>query len=226
MKKVVSFITAGHAPREDIVEELGTHLSKEIMIRQKGALDHLSAKEVKRELEPMNGEPVITSRILDKTMMNLSKAKVMPLLQRAVDGECRDGADVIVLLCTNAFDRLHSRVPMIIPYQLLRGVVTAVQSDCKTGALFPYADYAGQMEENWRKSGVQVAYKCASPMEKCFHRYTEFFREEAVEMLILDCIGYTYECRDFFSRELGITVVHPRTVIVNVIHSLLCLDKC
>jgi len=47
MKKKVSFVTVGHSPREDIMDELQSHLSEEIEVRQLGALDSLSIREVK-----------------------------------------------------------------------------------------------------------------------------------------------------------------------------------
>ena len=36
MKKKVSFVTVGHSPREDIMDELQSHLSEEIEVRSAG----------------------------------------------------------------------------------------------------------------------------------------------------------------------------------------------
>lgn len=223
MKKTVSFITAGHSPREDIVDELKEYLSEQITIRQRGALDHLSAGEARKELAPASGEPVLTARLSDKSMADFSRKRIMPLLCQAVDEECRNGADVIVILCTSAFDEIHCSVPVIIPFHLLRGIVTAVKADCSAGALFPFREFAGQMQKDWEKCGVSVCYECASPKEADWDKYVNFFEKEKIELLILDCIGYTYECRDYFAKKLNIPVVHPRTLIINMIHSLLCL---
>ena len=58
MKKKVSFVTVGHSPREDIMDELQSHLSEEIEVRQLGALDSLSIREVKDHLTPVPKEAV------------------------------------------------------------------------------------------------------------------------------------------------------------------------
>lgn len=221
MERVVSFITVGHSPREDIAEELKEHLAGEINIRQRGALDHLSMEEVKEKLRPKEGEPVLTSRLSDKSMMDFSKKEVMPLLQKAIDEEYEKGAAIIVILCTNEFDQLHCRVPLITPFKLLRGIMTAVMADCKTGALFPFREFAEGMEANWLKYDIPLVWTCASPKERNWETYAEYFKEEKIELLILDCIGYTYECRDYFVQQLGIPIVHPRTIMVGAIHNLL-----
>lgn len=224
MKKVVSFITAGHSPREDIAEELKQHLSEEIEVRQRGALDHLSVKEVREKLAPLQGEPILTSRLSDKSMADFSKAKVMPLLLKAVNEESSKGADIIVILCTSAFDEIPCFVPVIIPFHLLRGIVTAVKADCNIGALFPFQQFAEQMQKDWETYGISVRCKCAAPNETNWDKYVDFFKKEKTELLIMDCIGYTYECRDYLAKELNIPVIHPRTLIISAIHSLLCLS--
>lgn len=225
MKRIVSFITAGHSPREDIVEELRGHLSGGIEIRQRGALDHLSVEEAMEELRPGPGEPVLTSRLSDKSMADFSRKHIMPLLQKAIDKECENGADIVVILCTSEFDELHCRVPLIIPFRLLRGIVAAVKADCKAGALFPFKEFACGMEKNWLKYQVPVVWKCLTPGNNDWDKYIDFFKEEQAELLILDCIGYTYGVRDYFRQKLDIPVVHPRTLIVGMIHSLLGLEE-
>lgn len=221
MKKIVSFLAVGHSPREDIVDELAEHIDSGIEIRQRGALDHLSVEEVREKLIPVPGEPVLTSRLSDGKMMDFSREKVMPLLQSAIDSACEEGASIVVILCTNEFDGLHCRVPLITPFYLLHSVASSVRAGCRAGALFPFKEFAEAMEKSWKRFDVSVDYECASPKENDWGRYVEFFREKKTQLLILDCIGYTYECRDYFSRALGIPVIHPRSMIVSTIHDML-----
>ena len=221
MKKKVSFVTVGHSPREDIMDELQSHLSEEIEVRQLGALDSLSIREVKDHLTPVPKEAVMTSRLSNGEMMDFSKEKVMPLLLQAIRREEEAGVAMIVILCTTVSDRLHSRVPIIVPFDLLHKMTAAVRSDCRVGALFPFRQFAEQMKENWIRGGVDVTYECMAPKELDRGRYLDFFKKQRADMLVLDCISYTYECRDYFVRNLGIPVIHPRTVIVSTIHDML-----
>ncbi len=224
MRKKVSFITAGHSPREDIVDELEKYLPQEIEIRQRGAMDDLTANEVKTLLSPLPEEDVMTSRLSDGSMANFSKEKGMPLLQKAIDKECDAGASLIVILCTNQFDRLECRVPVIVPFDLLHRMIPAIKGDCKVGALFPFEAFAGRMAKSWEAYGVQTVYQCAKPAEAQKEQYVDFFKKEKTDMLILDCIGYTYDCRNYFAQQLNIPVIHPRSMIVHTIQSLLDVD--
>lgn len=224
MKKKVSFITAGHSPREDIVDELEKYLPQEMEIRQRGALDDLTAEEVRTLLSPLPGEAVMTSRLSDGSMADFSREKGMPLLQKAIDKECDAGTSLIVILCTNQFDRLECRVPVIVPFDLLHGMVPVIKGNCKVGALFPFEAFAGQMARNWEACGVQAVYRCAGPAEAENERYIDFFKKEKIELLILDCIGYTYGCKNYFAKKLNIPVIHPRSLIVHTIRSLLDAD--
>ncbi len=225
MKKIVSFITVGHSPREDIVDEMREYLSKEIEIRQRGALDEFSVEEITKQLKPDGKEAVMTSRLSNGEMMDFSKAKVMPLLQNAIDQECEAGASVVVIICTNKFDPLQCSVPLIVPYDLLHAVVPVMKGAGKVGALFPFEAFSEEMRQNWMDSNVELYYQCANPKEAMERKYIDHFKEEKIELLLLDCIGYTYECRKYYSDQLMIPIVHPRSMIVHVVHSLLGIDK-
>ena len=80
------------------------------------------------------------------------------------------------------------------------------------------------MAKSWEAYGVQTVYQCAKPAEAQKEQYVDFFKKEKTDMLILDCIGYTYDCRNYFAQQLNIPVIHPRSMIVHTIQSLLDVD--
>ena len=66
----------------------------------------------------------------------LFEEKVMPLLLRAIRREEEAGVAMIVIL-TNVSDRLHSRVPIIVPFDLLHKMTAAVRSESQGRRIIP-----------------------------------------------------------------------------------------
>lgn len=221
MKKTVSFITIGHSPREDIMDEMTMHLSPEINIRQVGVLDPYTVDEVKTKFAASDDELKLVSRLSDKQMTAFSKSKVMPMVQETIDRECADGAALIVILCTNKLDELHANVPFIEPYELIHSVVGTISSDCKVGALFPFEEFGEEMHGNWLEEGIDVVYRCAHADSSCSDEIADYFTSEGCNLLVEDCIGYSWDCKTFYAEKLGIPVVHPRSLIADMIHNLL-----
>lgn len=220
--KVVSFLTVGHSPRDDIMVDLSRKLSKNIEIRQVGALDALGVGEIHDQLAPVDDEPTMVSRLRNGEMCTFSKEKVMPLVQAAIDRECQSGADAIVILCTNRFDPLKSTVPLIIPYTLIHSVTAAIGAGLKVGALFPFESHAASMADNWRETGFDVSYQCRMAQETTpIDESVAFFRQKGCQLLVMDCIGYGFALREAYQRKLNIPIIHPRALIADVLHDIL-----
>lgn len=205
------------------MEEVSMHLSPAIAVRQRGVLDSYTIEEVKSVFAAEPGGRRLAARFSNMEMLEFSEEKVMPLLQETIDSECDKGASLICILCTNKLGSIRSRVPVIEPYELMHNIVAAIGNGCKAGALFPFESFADEMYRNWLGEGFDVSYRCGR-MDPCTEDNIRFFREEGVDLLVLDCIGYSWICKKFFSEQLGVPVVHPRSLIVDMIHNLLDID--
>ena len=221
----VTFLTVGHSPRADIMTDLGNHLSADIEVRQVGALDHLSVEQVHEELAPVGDEATMVSRLRNGEMCSFSKEKVMPLVQAAIDREGENGADAIVILCTNRFDPLTSKVPLLIPYNLIHSLTAVVGAGMKIGALFPFESHALPMAENWKETGFDVVYQCRSAAETApIDQAVAYYKEQGCQMLVMDCIGYDFALREQFQQALNVPIIHPRTLIADLLQNLFQLN--
>lgn len=217
---MVSLLTVGHAPRDDIAPELRELIRSEIEITQAGALDTFTPDEALTQFAPIYGEPTMVSRLRDGRMGTFSAAKAMPLLQACIDCACDDGADIVVVLCTNRFYGLRCRVPLILPFDLLHGTVKALNAGLHIGALFPLETYAHEMAEWWMEYGVNPDYLCVAPNAQ-LDLDVIGLQFSSVDFLILDCIGYNRRIRDQLSQSLGIPIIWPRALIADMVNSLL-----
>lgn len=202
--------------------DLSAHLSKDIIIRQVGVLDAYTVDQVHDEFAPLDDEPTMVSRLRNGEMCSFSKAKVMPLVQMTIDRECGNGADAIVILCTNRFDPLSCRVPLIVPYTLIHSMTQALGAGLRLGALFPFETHAESMKENWKETGFHVAYQCrissdSSPIDES----VAFFQESGCQLLVMDCIGYDFALYEQYLEKLQIPIIHPRSLLAETLHYLL-----
>ncbi len=219
-QKTVAFATVGHTPRDDIVPELRKLIRPDIKIAQFGATDAFSPEEALSLFAPEGGEATVVSRLRDGRMGAFSAAKAMPLLQRCIDGACRNGADIVAVLCTGRFCGLCCPVPLILPFDLLHGAVRALNAGLRVGALFPFQSHAPAMAEWWREYGVEPDYLCAAPNEP-LDLGAIAARFSSAGLMVLDCIGYNGQVRDRLAECLGIPVVWPRALIADMVNSLL-----
>ena len=147
MSKIVSFISTGQGPRDDIMYEMIRHLSPEIEVREVGAFDDFALDELS-QFSPKNGEPSTVSRVRDMSMFEFTLAATQEYVQKKIDEEIAAGTSMIVVLCTSEFPPYRSTVPIIEPYELIHKQVSVLKGECKVGALFPYEPYEEMMAES------------------------------------------------------------------------------
>jgi len=219
-KKAVAMLTVGHSPREDIIPELRNLLNPKIEIIHRGALDKFSLEEVVSRFSPSDGEATMVSRLSNGEMGTFSAAKVMPFIQASINSACLDGANCVVLLCTNRFTNLCSPVPLIVPFFVMHSLIQSIHAGMRIGALFPFESHAVQMATWWKEFGIELDYLCVNPEAQMdFEFISSRFRN--TDLLILDCIGYTGSVRKELSQRLDIPIISPRALIADLVNSFL-----
>lgn len=220
MSKIVSFISTGQGPRDDIMYEMIRHLSPEIQVREVGAFDDYKLEELD-QFKPVGDEESTLSRARDLEMHEFTFKSTIEHVQKKIDEEVAAGTDMIVICCTSEFPHFTSAVPILDPYEVMHKLVVALKGETKVGAMFPFEPYAEMMAESWAKDGVEVIYKTVEAPVAIDPANIEFFRNAGIGMLVMDCIGYNYATKDYFAKELGVPVIHPRSMIISMVHDVL-----
>ncbi len=218
----ITLLTVGHSPRDDLSPDMLALLGDGYAITQRGGLDAFSVEEVKARFAPKQGEDTLVSRLRGGEMYEMCRETVLPFVQQAILDAGNEGADAIILLCTGRFPAFKSAVPLLKPFDLLHSLVPTLAGSIKVGALFPFEAYAEGMAEDWRESGLDVAYACVRPPgdEAALKAAIAPLVAQGIGLLVLDCIGYTAQTKKLARAIAGVPVIHPKSLLASAVHNL------
>jgi protein AroM len=145
-------------------------------------------------------------------------------MQNCFEKEFQEGADAGVILCTlESFEELTSNKVVIKPQQLMLNFVKTIAAGKRLGVIFPADDLVDVAVANWTQVSPDVfvrAYAANEPIEKLLDLVAEL-SALSVDVIILDCIGYTVSMKERVQKECGgVPVILPRTLIIGALNEL------
>ena len=219
----IGAITIGQSPRDDVVGDILPILGEEVTLLQAGGLDGLSREEI-QGFAPGPSDYVLISRLRDGSSVVFAERYILPRLQRCIETLEDQGAQLILFLCTGDFPPVfHSKVPLIFPCKVLNGLVPALASRGKIAVVTPTQQQVAQSEKKWREYVAEMTAIPASPygppekLEQAARQAVEL----DVDLVVMDCIGYTVEMKEHFQAVSGKPVVLSRTLAARVVMELL-----
>ena len=218
----VGIVTIGQSPRTDVVPDIAALLPRGTPVIERGALDDARPADLAR-LAPVPGEEVLVSRMRDGTEVELADARMLPLVQDAVDHVTGRGAAVVAVLCTGTLPRLRCPAPLLQPGPLIRSLVAAAASGARLGVVVPAAGQAEPVRADWEQVAGPVLVLAASP----YGSPAELTRAAGAlaafgpDLVVLDCLGFNGPMKRMVARAVGVPVILPRTVLAGAIAALL-----
>lgn len=220
MAACVGMITIGQSPRDDVVPEIKSLLGPRTDIVERGALDGLSIEEVK-SLSPSGSDQILVTRMRGGQEVTVAESKVVVRIQHCIDDLAKQ-CDLLAVLCTGRFPELSSTKIILMPDALLDGVVNATLGVRTLGVLIPSAEQKRQVFERWKRPGRNMIVENASPYS-AKDEVTPSAQRLAVsspDLVVLDCMGYTFKARDAVKRVTGKPVILPRSILARSIMEL------
>ena len=226
MKRKLGVITIGQSPRDDVVPEMVEFLGKGAEIVQAGALDGLTYEEI-LDFKPDKDDYVLVSRLRDGRSVKFAERYILPRLQDCIDKLEAAGVDVILFICTGEFpDTFTSSKPLLYPQRILHGVAPNLIYKGKLAVITPDADQIAQSHKKWSETGAQVVVVNASPYgeeDELNGAVEKLNKEENIDLIVMDCIGYTQNMKERVAKGTGKPVVLARTIVARVVGELLDL---
>lgn len=221
MKKL-GLITIGQAPREDVTVDLLPIFGPDIELHQAGALDGLTAQDV-AAFAPETGDYVLISKLKDGSSVVFAERHILPRLQECIYTLEAKGVELILFLCTGKFPEFKSSVPLVFPCEVLNGVVPTLTNRSKIAVIVPTPEQVEQCAEKWQTFVQAVQVRAASPYGEAWEleKAAAEVAQMDVDLVVLDCIGYTSAMKEKVRQISGKRVVLSRTIAARVVMELL-----
>ncbi len=222
MTRKIGAITVGQSPRNDVIPEMSAIMGSGIEILQAGALDGLTREEIER-FSPTGDDYVLVSKLRDGGWVKFAEKHILPRLQNCVDSLEAQGASTIVFICTGKFPEIFKAgCPLLYPDKVLHGLVPTIASRGYLGIVTPHADQIAQSRDRWSGVTSKLITASANPYEGVpgVIKAAEELKGADIDLIVLDCIGYTVEMKRAMTEITGKPVILPRTIMGRVISEL------
>lgn len=213
MTQKVGLITIGQSPRSDMTPEMQAILGSTTMFIEAGALDDLSKEEIAR-LAPEKNEITYVSRLRNGKSVKLSKKKILPHLQTKIH-EIEQSVSSSIIVCTGSFPTISHTKPLLLPDQILKGVVKAALGKGIMGLIIPLEEQKRHLLEKWGDTPLVVA--ASTPYEEAnIENTARKLKEKGATMLVLDCMGYTEEHKRRVQTATGLPTILSRSIVARI----------
>ena len=214
----IGALTVGQAPRVDVTADIMDILGPGTELLERGGLDGLTREEI-AAFAPEKGDYVLVSRLTDGSSVTFAEKHIIGRLQAAIRDLEAAGAALIMVFCTGDFPAgLTSSVPMLFPNDLLRRVVPLLT---RRSSIITVTSSPRQIEQNqarWLSAVSHCRTVSVSPYgdAQAVAEAAKSLRGTDADLIVLDCIGFTRQMKEWFVRETGKPVVLPRTLLARV----------
>ncbi|MGQ9507115.1 MAG: AroM family protein [Candidatus Bathycorpusculaceae bacterium] len=221
LKLKIGLITIGQSPRTDVTPVLREILGPEVELIEKGALDGLTKKEIKK-LAPAPQDYLLVTRLRDGTPVKVARKHIVSRNQKCIRVLEELGVDLNILLCTGEFPNLKAKKPLIMPDKLISNIIQCMEGG-KIGIVVPEKEQIPQIKRKWERKDSFIVMTHANPYgeSKAFEEAAKFLAKENVDLIVLDCIGFTPKVKELFRRLTGKPVVLPQTILGSVLKDLI-----
>ncbi|MFC7326072.1 AroM family protein [Halorubrum rutilum] len=208
----LGLLTIGQAPRDDITPDIKAQLPEHVEVIEAGALDRFdSAKEIEEAAGAHDGEPVFVTKLRDGSSVTIDRAATIGLMQERIQELAAD-VSTIGVLCTGAFPTFNVDVPVLEPSKLLHAWTSGIVDDGTVGVLVPEPEQVLQTRKKWAEFDLVTASGSPYVDEDEVSPAAEALGTD-VDLVVMDCMGYTPEMKDQVRTTTGAGVLLGRSVL-------------
>ncbi|MFB0959088.1 MAG: AroM family protein [Clostridiaceae bacterium] len=216
-------ITIGQSPRQDVIPEMLPYLGTWVEILEAGALDGLSYEEI-QTLKPEQGDYVLVSTQRDGREVKFAEKHILGRLQDCIDRLEEKKVQAIAFICTGKFpDIFRASVPLIYPQVILHRIVPELSGTKKIGVVIPDPEQIEQTRIKWKDAGLEARVIPWSPYDKKVTGTLPDltgFSDPSLDLIIMDCIGYTAGMKQLVLQETHKPVILARTLVARILGEL------
>ncbi len=192
-------------------------------IIEAGALDDLSREQI-AAIAPKAGEYVLVTRLRDGSSVKVAEHHMLPLMQGHIDRVIGKGAEVVALVCTGEFPPFNSSRLLLEPQKLLYHFVAGIANGRRVGVVIPLPEQVEEAIKRWKTVGASaLEVVAASPYVEIaeLEEASRKLKGWEVDLIVLDCMGFTTFHKARVAELTGKPVALPRTVVARTLAELL-----
>lgn len=218
----IGIITIGQSPRPDMVPEMRPHW-RQVAVVEAGALDGLDDGRLQTmaaavpTAEP--DEEILTSRLRDGGSLTFTRRDVLPLVQQRIAELEAAGVVANLLVCTGSFPPLRHERPLHTAESLLVPGVGALAAGAPIGVVCPLPAQREGSVAKFAGVAPRVETADADPYgadQSAFTAAAQELTAAGSELLVLDCMGYTEQHRQWIAAASQVPVVLARSVVARL----------
>lgn len=220
----LGMITIGQAPRTDVAPIIEKYIDGRAELVQVGVLDGMTKEYIEKNLYPEDGDYVLTSRLVTNESVVMSREKIQPILQDKINYLEGLGIKQILLLCTGVFPGLTTKTSYLIePDHIIPPTVKSLVGDRRFGVIVPLNEQKKSLHSKFSSFGLEPEFAVASPYQNDLASYALAVNElkNKVDIILLDCMGYTEEARKLVAQSSGLPVILSNAIMAKLVSELI-----
>ncbi len=223
MTETIGVITIGQSPRPDLVLPMRKIWGEGLAVRERGALDSLSRRDI-AALEPGDDDETLVTRLRDGAEVVIGHRETAALVAEAVSDLSSDGCDPVLVLCTGSFTLPSPGVRILFPRRILHGLVRGLHCRGSLGVMVPHPSQEETVGRLWKEEGLEVITAAVSPYGLARDRgdllgAAEELRATGADMIVMDCMGYSASMREAVRRTAGVPVLLASSAVAHAVAS-------
>ena len=221
MRKKVGLITIGCRENRPNWADLIAALEPEVEVDFRGVLDGLTREEVEAQFSFAPGDNYLVTEMPWTASVQLSEKAAQTVAMQRTAELFADGADTVLMLCTGDFPRPEREEGLfLLPEDLLYGILNGLRQK-KLGFIVPEPDQIPFSMKQYEDLNPVIRSSSPYGSMEDLAKTAAAFREEDVEVIVTDCMGFSAEMGRIVARESGKQVLVPRLVLPKLVKALL-----
>lgn len=216
----IGLVTIGQSPRIDVVPDLRGFLPNGIELIEVGALDGLSSTEIAAHL-PTSKDRTLCSRLADGMEVLIDSEFVHHRLRKVIH-RLESDVNLIAVLCSGDLPKIRAGIPVLLPYELICGLLLSLSVAKRWGILVPKPDQVVPAVVGLNARGIEAVGDSLSPYVQgdCLEGAVRRLCTQGVDAILLDCIGYSRKMEERTRIESGKPVVSIVSVVGHTLSTL------
>lgn len=216
--KRLAALTIGQSPRIDLTPEIRSYLGSGFEIIEAGALDDYNYQEIMGQFSPQNEDDILVTRLRDGSEVIIGEKHISDLLNQKIKELEKENLELILLLCTGGFTDLESSSILIEPQKVLYSLLLKLGLK-NFAVIIPNEMQKKQIKRFWNNLKMDPIIKSASPYKdnNDLILAAEEIKNEDIDLIYLDCMGYSKEMKKIVAEICNEKVILPREMISLII---------